>query len=297
MILHALHDQRTLRRSVCHVVEVCIDAHNRGVILNISVICLRSRHLISHAGHAPRRCVVVLVVCINLHIVASDIHCCRVIDDLFVVRRQGVRDVLLHTGSKGRILAGEDGIIGVARLTANLVTCQLPEVVGKGVAAGGAQVAEIRQAAVSLQQGNCGISRICRVNRRTKGALCLAVRKAVLSEVGRTVRVRQRAGEIALHQRTDRLAAGQLGDEVVGVHIAAEVHDAEGRVLIIINAKVVVQNFLGHGFHFGGGQLAVGVLHQINDVTGPAAIVQCGYGLAVIVGQIHRGEHVRELHL
>ena len=228
MILDTLHDQRPLRRTVCHVVEVRIDTHNRRVVFNVSMFGRGRCHLVSHTGHTPGGGVVVLVVGVNLHVVAVDVNRRSIVDNLLIIRRQRIGDVLLHTGSKGRILAGEDGIIGVARLTANLVTCQLPKVVGKGVAAGGAQVAEIRQAAVSLQQGNCVISRICRVNRRTKGALCLAVRKTVLSEVGRTVSVRQRTGKVALHQRTDGLVAGQVGDEIVGIQITAEIIQVKG---------------------------------------------------------------------
>ena len=65
--------------------------------------------------------------------------------------------------------------------------------------------------------------------------------------------------------------------------------------LFIINTQIVLPNLPGHRFHVCSGQLALGVLHQVHQVAGPAAEVNVGLGIVVVIGNVDCTEHMGEL--
>ena len=123
MVGNSFHDEGAAGCACSHIVEVCIDAHN-GVIVRdivvrvvrIGVLCLSRRHLVCYSGHCPFGAVVVVVVCINADVFPADIHCCDIINDLFIVSRYRIFDILRDAGRQGGAAAGKHGIIIVAFL-------------------------------------------------------------------------------------------------------------------------------------------------------------------------------------
>ena len=66
--------------------------------------------------------------------------------------------------------------------------------------------------------------------------------------------------------------------------------------IFIINTEICCANFLGHCFHVSRDQLALAVIHQIADVTGPTAKVSRSLSIVVIVRDIHRTKHMGKLY-
>ena len=303
MIFHAFHHQSTRRCTGSHVVEVGVDANHGRVVLDIvlaggiGMLLLRCSHLVGHSCHTPRGGIVILVVRIDVDIMPADVDGSSVEDNLLVIGCHCIGDVLRHTRSQRRILAGEHRVIGILSLSGrNVFLSQLPEIIREGIAASRAEVTEVSQAAVRLQQRHSGVLRIRRVDCLAKSVLRRATRETVGCKVARTVSVRQRTRKVALHQGTDRITVRHLGDEIIGVHVAAEVIDIVRTFRVFFRCQIPRQDFRDHLFRFGSGQLTIGILQQVNKVACPAAIVQCCGSLAVIVCQIHGSKHMRKFH-
>ena len=107
MILNALHNKSACGCPVAHVVEVCVYADDCAVVGNvmlgvvrICVLFLCSLHLVGQASHLPRRAVIVIIVCVDVNIAASNIRCCKIVNYLLIILCQSHLNLLLYAGSK-----------------------------------------------------------------------------------------------------------------------------------------------------------------------------------------------------
>ena len=109
MIFHASHNKCSHGGAILHIVKVGIDANNGAVIfyivilvIRVGMFCFRRSHLVGHSCHAPRRTVVVIVVCIDVHVAAGNICRGDIIDDLLVVSGLCHLDFLSNARCEGR---------------------------------------------------------------------------------------------------------------------------------------------------------------------------------------------------
>ena len=305
MVGNAFHDEGAAGLAGGHVIKIRIDANNGVVVRNIvvrvvriGVLCLGRRHLVCYSGHCPCGAVVVMVVCINADVFSADIHCCGIINDLFIVSRYRILDILCDTGGKGRCAAGKDSIIIVAflSLSAEGFLGQVVQIVCKRVAACCSEIIIAGKAPVCLQQDHAGVPFVCVIQRAADSFLGGAAAEPATQKINCPAGVRQRRGEIALHDAAELCAAArQLGQNIVGVQIPVDIQLAIGMSIRIINPQIALPDLLGHCFHVGAVQLALGVLHQVHQVAGPSAEVDIRLGVVIIVSNVYGTEHVGEL--
>ena len=301
VILHALHHQSTGGRSVAHVIEVCIDAGHGAVIWNvvlgiirIGVLFLSRLHLIRQARHFPDGAVVIIIVCVNANVAARNVSRCKIVNDLLIVPRHRHLDLLLHTGSKHRGMAGKNFIV----IILDLCLCCLIKIVSKRIAASTAKVSidTIRQIA-ALKCTNAFVSVVGIVNASTDIILRRSAGKSVIEEEFCAHSIRQVGGEIVFHDRADRRAVSDFLKDIKGIQIAVQIQDAERmciryimeKILVVVRADLLC-HLLDRTGHTGIGRK----LEQVTDVTGPAAEVS-GTLVACVVGHVHCTEHMRKI--
>ena len=96
------------------------------------MLILSRIHLIRNPGHAPGRSVVVMIVRVDAHIAAGNIHTCNVVDELLVIPGLCHLDFLGDARSPGGGACGKDLVAGIlVHISGSNV-----QIVGKGIAAG-----------------------------------------------------------------------------------------------------------------------------------------------------------------
>ena len=286
MVGNAFHDEGAAGLAGGHVIKIRIDANNGVVVrdivvrvVRIGVLCLSRRHLVCYSGHCPCGTIVVVVVCINADVFSADIHCCDIINDLFIVSRYRILDILCDTGGKGRCAAGKDSIIIVAflSLSAKRFLGQVVQIVCKRIAACCSEIIIAGKAPVCLQQDHAGVPFVCVIQRAADSFLGGAAAEPAAQEINCPAYVRQRRGEIALHNAAELgAAASQFALNVESVQIAIDIKLSKRMRSGIIDAQIELPDFLRHCFHIGAGQLVFSVLHQIHEVARPAAEIDVG---------------------
>ena len=316
VVLNTFHDQRTGGSTVGHVVEVGVHAHHRRVVGDIQIRVLRvgvarlgGVHLILHARHAPRCAHIVLVVGIDSHVTAGHVRRRNVIHQRLAVCGRGAAQRLGNAGRQRGGLAGIHGIVLVAGLVGDGARQRI-QVVGKGIAAGRAQVVQIRQSAAAFQRGNGGVALVSGQHGGAKLLLGAGAGETAAQQEVRAELIRQAAVEIVGHDGADGLAARQVLHDVISVQITVQIQHAEAVHIVILGRIVVAQvlavgaQLIGHLLHGGGrdGAVLLGIVHEVTDVAAPAAKVSVGHGggsvcLHGVIGDIHAAEHVHKVHL
>ena len=320
VIGNAFHDQCTAGLTVAHVIEVSVDACHGGIMLNviggilgIGVLILCCVHLIGDTLHAPALGrIVVFVVCVNIDIISGDIDGADVVSHLLTVLGQRITDFLGDAGGQGALAGGENlvelvilgilgfirrfGIFGILAVVAvQAVTAQLEDVVSKGIAAGGSQIMEIGDIAVCFQNLQADVAHIAVINCLADIFVGLQTLEAVIHKVSCTVSVGQFIGEVALHNGAQLVASLQHLVQIESIHITVEVVHAES--IVGIHAEAVALNKGSHLFHSTFGDIAAvcTVVHQVANITGPAA--QVSGSLHIHIGNVQRTKHVAEVYL
>ena len=340
VVFDTLHDQRAVGSAVRHVIEVRVDADHSIVVLHkvrcvgrIRMPRLRSGHLVGYAGHRPAlRGVVRMVVCKDLDIAAGNIGGRDVIDDLLVVLGQRIVDRLRHAGSNCRCIRREHRVvcvirlrigfrvrigIGVDRVGAVRIARKVKEIICKSVAARFTQrliVGKVGQRIGALQRTDQGIPGISAQNLAPDTVLGDHAAQTVGQEVGSTACICRPCGEVVLDDRAQsHTAAVHLRGEIEGVHIAIEVGIGKRMIDLIEravgHAEVSCAKIRGEGIHVSlrGIHLVSDIhvfraVHQIRDITGPAAHIGAGQHNGIrhalhlrIVRHVHRAEHMTEV--
>ena len=316
VILHALHDQRAGGGTVGHIIEVGVHAHHRGIVGNVQLRLLRigmpglsGIHLVLHPGHAPGRADIILIVGVNSHIAAGHVRRGNVVYQCLSVLCCGAAQSLGNARSQRGGLAGIHAVIVVAGSVGDHAR-QLIQIVGKGIAAGCAQIVDIRQPAAGLQSRNSRVALISAEHRRPDLLLGAGAGETAAQQELRPEPIRQAAAEIVAHHRADRLAAGEAAHDVIGVQIAVQVQDAEAMHIVVLRGIVISQvlavgaQLIGHILHGGGGDgaMLLGIVDQVADIAAPAAKVAVGQGgsgigLHGVIGNVHAAEHMDKIHL
>ena len=340
VVFDTLHDQRAVGSAVRHVIEVRVDADHSIVVLHI-VRCvgrigmprLRSGHLVGYAGHRPAlRGVVRMVVCKDLDIAAGNVGGRDIINDLLVVCGQRVVDRLRHAGCDRRRIRGEDRVIGVLRLRIGFrvrigirvdrvgavrIARKIEEIIRERIAARFAQrliVGKVSQGIGALQRTDQGIPGISAQNLAPDTVLGDHAAQTVGQEVGSTACICRPCGEVVLDDRAQsHTAAVHLRGEIEGVHIAIEVGIGKRMIDLIEravgHAEVSCAKIRGEGIHVSlrGIHLVSDIhvfraVHQIRDITGPAAHIGAGQHNGIrhalhlrIVRHVHRAEHMTKV--
>ncbi len=142
VIFHALHHQCTGGATGSHVIEVCIHAGNNTVVGNISILVrismlvFQSLHLLCQPLHTPSSSAVIFIVGNHVHIIASDIRRCQIVDDLLAIGSLCSLDLLRNTGSQLIIL-------GIYHIVVSIVVRILNghiQIIRKGIATSLAQI-------------------------------------------------------------------------------------------------------------------------------------------------------------
>ena len=316
MVFNALHDQRTGRRTIGHVIKVSVYTHHRRIIGNIQVGLLRVRvpclsriHLILHPCHAPRSTHVVLIVGVNAHIAAGNIRRSDIVHQCLTILGCSAAKGLSHAGSQRGCFAGVDGIVVVAGLIGDPAG-QLIQVIGKGIAAGGTQIINIRQATAGFQRSDSGIALISTEYCGANLLLGTDTGKTVTQQELCPEFVRQIAVEVAAHHGADRLAAGEILHKVIGVQIAVQIQNTKAMDIIVLRRIVIAQmlavgaQLIGHVFYGSGGNgtILFCIVNKVTDITAPAAKVAVGHsgrgiGLHGVIGDVHAAEHMDKVYL
>ena len=303
VIFDAFHDKSAGGGSVAHIIEVCVNAHHRAVIgdvmgrvRGIGMLFLRGIHLIRHTGHLPRGAVIIVIVCVNIHIIAGDVCRRDIINDLLIILRQSHLDLLRDAGSQRRYRTGEYFEVRICHLAA----CRLVQVIRKGIAAGLTQVGVYAVGNIgALQRADTLVGAIGIIDSLADILFRRYAVKAVFQEKLDPDRVRQILGIVVLHDGADGGAAVQLLQNIERVQIAVQVQNAKGvRVRRVIEEVLVVAgaNLLSHFLHCAGHSAVGGQLHQIADIAGPAAQIRRILVLGV-VRHVHCAEHMGKVYL
>ena len=338
VVFDTLHDQRAVGSAVRHVIEVRVDADHSIVVLHI-VRCvgrigmprLRSGHLVGYAGHRPAlRGIVRMVVCKDLDIAAGNVGGRDVIDDLLVVLGQRIVDRLRHAGSNCRCIRREHRVVCVIRLRVRFgirirvdrvgavrIARKVKEIICKSVAARFTQrliVGKVGQRIGALQRTDQGIPGISAQNLAPDTVLGDHAAQTVGQEVGSTACICRPCGEVVLDDRAQsHTAAVHLRGEIEGVHIAIEVGIGKRMIDLIEravgHAEVSCAKIRGEGIHVSlrGIHLVSDIhvfraVHQIRDITGPAAHIGADQHNGIrhalhlrIVRHVHRAEHMTKV--
>ena len=340
MVFDTLHDQRAVGSAVRHVIEVRVDADHSIVVLHI-VRCvgrigmprLRSGHLVGYAGHCPAlRGVVRMVVCKDLDIAAGNVGGRDIINDLLVVCGQRVVDRLRHAGCDRRRIRGEDRVIGVLRLRIGFrvrigirvdrvgavrIARKIEEIIRERIAARFAQrliVGKVSQGIGAFQRTNQRISGIDAQDPAPDAILRDHAAETVGQEIGGAAHIVKSGSEVVINNRAQGHAAVvHLRGEVERVHVAVEIRIGEGMVHVveraIIHTEISCAEVVGENVHVSlrGIHLVSDIhvfraVHQIRDITGPAAHIGAGQHNGIrhalhlrIVRHGHRAEHMTEV--
>ena len=305
VILLAVHHESAGRNTVCHVVEVGVDAGNGPVVgdvvlgvVGVVVTPLGSLHLLGHALHAPARGVVVLVVGLNGHVVTRDVYRRQLIDDLLVVDCHRLIPHMSHAGGQRGGLGGEDRVVRGCRLVKGVQVNPICE----GVAGGLADVVVDALGEIRPLKGENAL--IAHVEAIDVAADVLPRRRfgqAHAEEVPRPDRVREVGGEVVLNRRGDGRAGLNRPQDIERIKVAVQVGAAKG-----VGAGVErVEEIPGAIRADDVGHLVDRALldagrgyepDEVGEVASPASEVGSPLVLGV-PGHVEATEHVAEVHL
>ena len=268
-----------------------------------------SLHLILHASHTPRCTDVVLIVGVNINVATSHIRRGDIVNQRFPVSGRGATQCLGNTGSQRGGLAGIHAVIVVAGLVGDN-SRQLIQIVGKCIAAGNAQIPDIRQSAAGFQRGDSRIASIGVEHRRTDLLFSADTGETVSHQKFRTELICEVAIKVTVHDCADCLAVRKIAHNVVGVQIAIQIQNTKAMDIIILGRIVIAQvlsvgaQLVCHILHSGGckGTVLLCIINKIANVAPPAAKVaidrrgRC-VGLHGVVGDVHTAEHMHKVHL
>ena len=302
VIFDAFHDKSAGGGSVAHIIEVCVNAHHRAVIgdvmgrvRGIGMLFLRGIHLIRHTGHLPRGAIIIVIVGIDVHIIAGNICRRDVINDLLIILRQSHLDLLRDAGSQRRGRAGEYFEVRIRHLAAR----RLIQVIRKGIAAGLTQIGVYAVGNIgALQRADALVGAVGIINSRTDILFRRNTAKAVFQKELDPKRIRQILGIVVLHDGADGCAAVQLLQNIERIQIAIQIQNTKGVYFRRVIEKVFViagADLLGHFLYRTGHSAVGGQLHQVADITGPAAQIRSILILGVI-RHVHRAEHMGKIH-
>ena len=268
-----------------------------------------SLHLILHASHTPRCTDVVLIVGVNINVATSHIRRGDIVNQRFPVSGRGTAQCLGNTGSQRGGLAGIHAVIVVAGLVGDN-SRQLIQIVGKCIAAGNAQIPDIRQSAAGFQRGDSRIASIGVEHRRTDLLFSADTGETVSHQKFRAELICEVAIKVTVHDCADCLAVRKIAHNVVGIQIAIQIQNTKAMDIIILGRIVIAQvlsvgaQLVCHILHSGGckGTVLLCVINKIANVAPPAAKVtidrrgRC-VGLHGVVGDVHTAEHMHKVHL
>ena len=311
LIFHAVHDQKAARLTRLHVVARAVDGNDNVVVgnvifaLGVAVLVLCSVRLIQHALHAPFGRIVILVVGVNVDVVARQVSRRDVIDHLLAVPARRLLEILRNAGCQRRALRLKDRKVRVL-YRADVVACQLADVIRKGIAARTAQRLKILRLKLtrSLQGRNDLVARVRIVHRLAQSRAQADAVHTRTDEVRRTVRVRQILGEVFLDDLRKvtllvRLCLQHV-HHVQAVQVAVHIRQAERALLGLLGERTAKQIVLAH---LRDQRLKrrrrhaelVADAEQVDQVARPTGDVRVIDAVVVVIGNVHRTEHVSDV--
>ena len=292
--------------------------------------------LVRYTGCAPLLAGIILVVCINRHIVACNINSGSVIDHLLVICRHGIADTLFNTRSKCAHISGKLSIVlvyiktvvitwfiriirirvirihRIIRICSRciLITCKCCQIISPCVDARLAQTSQIVPCQVTalFECFDHAVGSICIIQLPTYSSLGFCTAETVGHEIVSTFCVRKTADIVAFHQlcKIYRAVIHHLMHEIIGIQISIDIQDAECMHIRFIYSKIFRANLISRLVNCffigisGDTDLSVCIGKQIADITGPAAHICLCQGIilvcSLVPGDIHCSEHVAEFH-
>ena len=235
MIFHAIHYQHAAGLTGTHIETGTVDRRDYIVVFDvvlavgIAVTFLSCVGLIQNTLHLPTLCgVVVVVIGIEFNILTRQISRCQIVNDLLTIGSNRHFGLLIDARGKVVEFCGKNGK-QIITAVLYIVTCQLTDIVSKGVADSFTQCCQIVCCEITgvFQSCNDLIGGVGAVNRVTQVAADSDAIHTVIQEVIRPILHRQILGEI-LHQHHIQ-AAGfifkavtlllDLIHQVQGIHI------------------------------------------------------------------------------
>ena len=341
VVFDTLHDQRAAGSAGRHVVEVRIHADHGIVMLHIirrigriGMPLLGRRHLVRYTGHGPALARIVgVIIGVDAHILPGDIRRGNVVNDLLVVLGQRIVDRLRHAGSDRCRIRREHRVVRIIRLRVGVgfgirirgdrvgavgVTCKVKEIICKSVAARFTQrliARKVGQRIGALQRTDQGIPGIGAQNLAPDTVLGDHAAQTVGQEVGSTACICKPCGEVVLDDRAQsHTAAIHLRCEIERIHVTIEVRVGEGVIhtveRAVIHAEVSCTNVGSkridvslRGIYLVSDIHVFGAVHQIRNVTGPAAHVGTSLNNSIrhalhlgVIGHIHCAKHMAKVN-
>ena len=310
LILYTVHNQQTGRLTGRHVKAGAVGGNNNVVVLyvmltlRIAVLILSGLRLRQDCRHTPRGRIVILVVGKHMHVVTSHVRGGDIIHHLLAVGGGRLLDHLGDTGCQHRGLGAEGSHIGVLD-GLHIVACQFTQIIRKSIAARLAQIRQIGGFEVTggLQGGDHLVTGVGVIHSLTHRRAQSHTVKTILQQIIRTGLRVQKLVEIAeenlqqhtglildVHQGLHKIESVQVTGDIVGIKAG---HTGIGRG----HTQIVRGDFRHHLLQSAGHTVVIRKLQQVHQVTGPASHVCVVLAVLVVIGDIHRAEHMTQVHL
>ena len=307
----AVHDQKSARVAVAHVIAAGIDRSNCIEVGNIvfaffvSVQCLRIVRLIQYTRHRPIFGISAYIVGDYVNVFPADIGSRSIVYNLLTVNSRRVIDLLCNTGRQCAGFGREYSVIAAfnhihkvagesAQIICKCVTTGLSHI-GKVVCVEFSRAFEGRDYLVA---GVCIEHSIADIASEAYAA------QTVLKEERRAELIVQRLREICLHERSH--IAGIIVGRIQRLHhiervkIAVHIGLREQIAVVEALAQIVCLNICNHLFKrilIKIYAVSVNRAQKVDKVSGPAADVRMIYAALIVIGNVHRAEHMAEVHL